>query len=121
MSSGELEYLISRYFTCTLTHEDENVLEFLVEALPGLDLNNAFSKVYDELVPRGYSVIMFSSKGMNFLRVSKKPTTFKKPSSRFLILFLVTVASVAVTGYFTITNYNSIAEELNKRFSAGIP
>lgn len=121
MSSGELEYLISRYFTYTLTHEDENVLEFLVEALPGLDLNDAFSKVYDELVPRGYSVIMFSSKGMNFLRVSKKPATFKKPSSQFLILFLVTAASVAVTGYFTITNYNSIAEELNGRFGVGIP
>ena len=121
MSNVELENLISRYFLLTLTHEDENVLEYLVEVLPGLTLDEAFSKVYDELVPRGYSVIMFSSKGMNFLRVSKKAIRFKKPLTQFLILFLITVASVAVTGYFTIITYNSVAEELNRRFSAGVP
>ncbi len=121
MSSEELEGLVSRYFTYTLTHEDENILEYLVEALPGLTLDEAFSRVYDELVPRGYSVIMFSSKGMNFIRISRKVAKLKKPLKQFLFLFLVTVASVAVTGYFTIINYNTIAEELNNRFSAGVP
>ncbi|MEM0347546.1 MAG: site-2 protease family protein [Zestosphaera sp.] len=121
MSKEELEGLISKYFTYTPTHEDENILEYLVEVLPDLTLDEAFSRIYDELVPRGYSVIMFSSKGMNFLRVSKKAVEFKKPLTQFLVLFLVTVASVAVTGYFTISNFNSIAEELNNRFSAGVP
>lgn len=120
MSSAELESLISKYFTLTLTHEDENVLEYMVEELPGLTLDEAFSKAYDELVPRGYSIIMFSSKGMNFIRVSKRAAQLKKPLVQFLTLFLATVASVAVTGYFTIINYNSIAEELNRRFSAEV-
>ncbi|MFN3268592.1 MAG: hypothetical protein ACK416_04970, partial [Zestosphaera sp.] len=121
MSSEELEGLISRYFTYTPTHEDENILEYLVEALPGLTLDEAFSRVYDELVPRGYSIMMFSSKGMNFLRVSRKVVKLKKPLKQFLFLFLVTVASVALTGYFTIIDYNTLAEELNNRFSAGVP
>lgn len=121
MSKEELESLISRYFTYTPTHEDENVLEYLVDVLPGLNLDEAFSRVYDELVPRGYSVIMFSSKGMYFIRVSKKPVELKKPITQFLALFLVTVVSVAVTGYLTISNYNSVAGELNSRFSAGVP
>lgn len=121
MSNEELENLISRYFTYTLTHEDENILEYLVEVLPGLTLDDAFSRLYDELVPRGYSVIMFSSKGMIFLRVSKRAVELKKPLTQFLVLLSVTIASVAVTGYFTIVNYNSVAEELNTRFNAGVP
>lgn len=121
MGREELEALISRYFTYTSTHEDENIIEYLVDALPGLTLDEAFSRIYDELVPRGYSVIMFSSKGMNFIRVGKKPVELKKPTTQFLVLFLVTMASVAVTGYLTVSNYNSVVEELNSRFSAGIP
>lgn len=121
MSINELEFLISRYFVHTLTYEDENLLEYLVDPLSGLTLDEAFSGVYNALVPRGHSVILFSNKGMNFVRVSKKAITPKNTLSRFALMLLVTIASVAITGYFTMTNYNLTVSALNESFGVDVP
>lgn len=121
MSSEGLESLISRYFTHTLTHEDENLVEYMVDPLPDLTVDEAFSGVYDALVPRGHSVILFSSKGMNFLRISKKVVTPKNTLSRFALMLLITVASVAITGYFTMANYNLTVSALNESFNVNVP
>ncbi|MEM3948662.1 MAG: site-2 protease family protein [Zestosphaera sp.] len=121
MSREELEFLVSRHFTHALTYEDENLVEFLVDPLPGLTDDEAFSEVYNALVPKGYSVVLFSSKGMRFLRVSKRASTPRETFNRFMIMLFATVASVAVTGYFTLSNYNATVSALNRSFGAGVP
>lgn len=121
MSKEEIETHISRYFTATLTHEDENVSEYLVEPLPGLTPNEAFSEVYNALVPRGYSVFLFRSKDMNFLRVTKRTVAPKNTARQFIIMLVATLASVAATGYVALLNYNSVVLALNESFNVGIP
>lgn len=109
-----IEDVLGKYFDYALTSETENYYEFVVTPRFPRSLDDAFSKLYDELVPKGYQPLLIPTNGMYIMRISKLPRTGRRRRLIPAILFIATVASVLITGYFSSDSFNDVMLELRR-------
>ncbi len=112
MIQEEIEYALSKYFNFVFSGEDEISLEYVVEPKPGLSLDDAFSGLYDEIVPKGHYPLLIKIGDVLVIRVTKEPKGVKVRRFLSSILLVATVASVMITGYFSTLGYNEVVDAL---------
>jgi len=120
LTKEEVEQLMSRFFTYVLSYEDERVLEYIVEPHQAVNLDEAFSSIYDEVVSKGFSTVLIKHDNMLLLRFAKRQVNMKSKLQLTLMLFIATIASVAITGYYTILSYNESVSLLNLKLGLNI-
>jgi len=104
-----VQEIIDRYFKSIIVNDNQNFCEFIVEPKNNLTIEEAFERLYVELVGRhNYAIILFKDNDNYVLRVSKKEM---KPSSRrrriiIIMLFMATIVSVAYAGHLTTQYFN---------------
>lgn len=113
MIQEEIECVLSKYFNFVFSGEDEISLEYVVEPKPGLDLDDAFSGLYDEIVPIGHYPLLIKVGDVLVIRITKEPKGVKMRKFLSSILLAATVLSVMVTGYFSTLGYNEIVDALS--------
>ncbi len=120
LAKEEVERLMSKFFTYVLSYEDDKMLEYIVEPNQAVSLDEAFSSIYDELVSKGYSMVLIKHDNMLLMRFTKHQVGIKPRFRLTLMLFLATIASVAITGYYTILSYNESISLLNLKLGLNI-
>ncbi len=108
----EVEAELSKYFTFILSGRTETSTEYIVEPLPGYSLEEAFSLFYDEVVPKGYYPLLTGSGDTYVLLLPNSPRRVKVRRKLAAALLGATIASVAITGYFSVQSYNEVIASL---------
>lgn len=104
-----IQEVINKYFKSVLVNEDENFIEFIVEPKGDVAIEDAFERLYTELVGRyNHAIILFRDNSNYVLRVSRRTQGTQSRRRRMIIaaLFIATIASVAYAGYLTTQYFN---------------
>ena len=120
MHEEELNSLISRYFSFLPYEEDEYAYSYIViNALNGLSADEAFSKLYDDLVNSGHYPLLYKVGSDLILKVSKRASRRKGRYGMIsAILFTATTLSVIFTGYLSVESYNQTMSKLESMSSS---
>jgi len=113
---SDLEAKISESFEFTEYVRDPRgrYVEYLVDPKPGVDVEEGFSRVYDEAVRLGYYVILTKTGSTLVLRALLNPSGLRERRRTLAVtLFIATVVSVSVTGYIQTVAYNDIVYRLH--------
>ncbi len=104
-----IQEVVDKYFKSVLVNENESFLEFIVEPKGSVSIDDAFEKLYTELVGRrNYAIILFRDGDNYILRVSKRAQGLQSRRRRVITaaLFIATIVSVAYAGYLTTQYFN---------------
>jgi len=114
MREDEINSLISKYFSFLSYGEDEYTYYFIIiGALNGLSIDEAFSRLYDDLVSQGHYPLLYKAGNDLILKVSKKASQKKNRYGLISsVLFIATTLSVIFTGYLSVESYNQAMSEL---------
>ena len=110
-----IQQVINKYFKSVLVSDNQNYYEFIVEPLNNSSVEEAFKKLYAELVGQlSYAVLLFKDSGNYVLRVSKREMrrNTRRRYTITLILSIITIVSVAYAGYLTTQYFNQAVSSL---------
>lgn len=104
---NDIHFIISKYFNVVESGSQDNYVEYVILSNK-YELEVAFNKLYDELIEREYYPLMHEVNGVKVIKVFNLGTRRNlRRSTKYLpvALFIATLASAILTGYFIVNDY----------------
>jgi len=105
--TNEIYFIVSNYFNVVESGVQDNYVEYVVLSSK-YEVEVAFNKLYDELIEREYYPLIYEVNGVKVIKIFNLGAgRIRKPSLQYLplALFIATLASTILTGYFIVSDY----------------